>query len=282
MSFKSGSSKTKQSSQSQSDPWDETLPQLREFLAKLSPEIGAPGGPSTAQTGAFGQLEQNAGNPFASNISSLTSRLFGARSEAPTVGAGYADLTRRLTPYANGANLNVESNPYIQDILQKTTSDAVNRTNQYFAGAGRDLSRKNTDALGTAITNAQLPVLADLYKDAENKSLDAAKTLFSGGVTTGSTVQDLNTRALGTNATGIDASKAAVEARDLGPNTVLSLEQQIKSLPLDRLAQIAGILFPAAGLGQQATGTGTSSTKQSGFGLDVGKLLFGPQGKLGS
>jgi hypothetical protein len=66
-----------------------------------------------------------------------------------------------------------------------------------------------------------------------------------------------------------------MEARDYGPNAILNLEEQMKKMPYDELSWLAELIYPAAGLGQQTQGSGTSTTKGTSFGAkaDIGSAL---------
>lgn len=286
MSGSIGGSNQKQSQQqqSQTDPWEPTQGYLKDFLGKLNTAgnvSGAGTGPTGTQTAAFNELKANVdeGNPWASQIGDVTNKLFATTSNSGQVQDAYKGLQTTLSPYASGANLDFKSNPYVTDMLKTVGDDASNRVNSMFAGAGRDFSGDHAKALGRGVTAAQLPILASLYSDQQGKQIDAGKTLFNGGTTAATTAQGLDKDALGTNATGIDAAQAALEAKNYGANTKLALEEQIKKMPFDQLGWIAQYLFPAAGLGQQSEGesTGKASGTKWGVGLKYGDLFATPK-----
>lgn len=263
-----------QTQNSQTDPWKPTQPYLLDFLSKLQSTGNAGGvgnGPNEAQSSAITQLKSNAGegNPWASDISSVTDKLFGTTSRSPQVQQSFDAMKTQLSPYANGETLDFKTNPYVTDMLKTVGDDASNRINSMFAGAGRDFSGAHAKELGRGVTAAELPILTNLYSDQQGKQIDASKTLYGGGVNAATTSQGLDKDALGTNAMGIDASQAALDAKNYGPNATLSLEEQVKKMPFDQLGWLAQYLYPAAGLGSQSSGTAYGNANKSQWGLSL-------------
>lgn len=267
MSLKMGSSKTKQTQQSQSDPWDVTIPYITEFLGKVP---GAQG-PTADQKGAIDDLKSqvSAGNPNAGQIMDLAGDQFGTESQSGTVKQGYDDLTRRMSGTADGANLDLANNTYLQNLLTQVGDDAAMRTNAQFAAAGRDLSGANQMAVGKGVTQAQLPLLLEQFNREQQRTDAAGRTLFDAAGSTAGQAQNLDAAALATRAGGIDTTKAGLEAQAYGPNQILNLDEQLKGMTYDELDRIAALLFPAAKLGEQSSGTGTSKNKSMGFGLNL-------------
>lgn len=282
LDFAKKKSQTTQETTSQSDPWDVAVPYLTDFLGRLK-TAGADLGTTTATTQAAGEkLIENAagGNPWESQIKSLADKMFAVQSEAPTASAAYGDYKTRMTPYADGANMDIENNPYIKDMLSRVSGDVQNRVAGHFAGSGRDMSTAHIKAMTQGISDAQLPVLAQLFQDAEGKHIAAAGDMFKAGGSTAELVQGLNKDALGTNAGGVDMAKSALEAKDYGPTRTIETENMLKTMDVEQLGMLAELLYGAGGLGQQSSGTGVSNTKSSGFGAniklaDIGKILAG-------
>lgn len=263
-----------QTQKSETDPWEPTQGYLKDFLSKLNgagAATNAGAGPNAAQSAAIAQLRTNAseGNPWAADVGDVTDKLFATTSYSPQVQQSFDAMKTQLSPYANGSTLDFKTNPYVTDMLKTVGDDASNRVTGLFAGAGRDFSGEHAKALGRGVTAAQLPVLASLYADQQGKQIDASKALFGGGTTAATTSQGLDKDALGTNAMGIDAAQAALDAKNYGANATLALEEQIKKMPFDELGWIAQYLFPAAGLGQQSSGTATGEAKKSQWGLSL-------------
>lgn len=282
MSFSLGSSKktTNQSTTSQADPWDVTIPSLTTLISDLnaSKSFGATPGQSAAYASLLNKAQ--AGSPYYNQIDNLTNDLFGATSRAPQVDAAYGTLQNQIGDIAAGKNLDPNTNPYIAQMLSTVGNDISNRVKQTFAGAGRDITGNaaGLQALGRGVAAGQTPILADFFNQEQQRQLDAAKTLYGAGTESATTAQGLDKDALSTRTSGISAADSAVAARDLPENTILQLEQQLKSLPLSDLSQYASLLLPIAQLGGQRQGTGTATTtgSQSGFtvGLgDIGKTI---------
>jgi len=261
-------SKTQNTSQ-QTDPWDETIPYLRDFMTTLDRVGSRDPGPSTNQLDAADRLTNLgfAGNPNSGDVQRLADDLFSTQSRAGAVQAGYDDLERRLTPTADGTNLNILNNPHLQGLLQRAGDDVAGRINAQFAGAGRDLSGYNQRAIGEGVAGAQLPILFDQFNREQGRTDAAARDLF--GAKTGSiTTQDiLDRQATDQRARGIDAQKARMDMDAWGPKMVFDLEQQMKKLPYEDLSYMAELLFPVAGLGSQSTGTSVTKGKSQGVGF---------------
>lgn len=277
--FSFGSSTKKQEQQAQTDPWAPTQPYLKDFLGSLGKTASAAGvgastgsGLNTAEKSAFDALSSNAsaGNPWAGQIGKVTSDIFGTTSNSGQVQDAAKAMSAGLADYANGKNLDFNSNPYVQSMLDRIKSDAGNSINAQFAGAGRDLSGDHAKALGRGIAEGEAPVLFSAFNEGQNKQIDAVKSIFGAQTGAAQGAQALDKDALTTRAGGADMAKEALDAKNYGPNAQLAIAEQLKKLPFDQLGWIAQYLFPAAGLGQQSQGTGTST--QTGFGI-TGKLI---------
>ena len=175
--------------------------------------------------------------------------------------------------------MNFMDNPYIKQMLTQVGNDASQRVNSQFAAAGRDLSGYNQQDVGRGVTAAQLPILFDQYNREQGRTDAAARDLYGAGNTTAQTVSGLDDNAMKMRALGIDTGKAALDARNYGDNQMINLEEQKKAIPFEGLSKIAELLYPAAKLGSQETGTSTVKGKQSGFGFNLGSLLGIPGGR---
>lgn len=275
MSFANKTTKTNSSFANQTDPWDETVPYLKDFLASLggTAAAGQPGA-TDGQTAAFDQLKATAaaGNPNADKIMALANDEFAAPDNSGMVKSGYADLQSRLTDTANGKNLDLGNSGYLQKLLTQVGDDAQNRVNASFAAAGRDFSGANQGAVARGVTQAQAPLLLDQYNKEQSRTDAAARDLFGAAGSTAGQVTSLQAAQDAMRTKGIATTQSALDARDQGANTMLKLEQQLKDLPYDDLNKIAALLFPAAGLGQQSSGTGTQTAKSSGFSVGIGDI----------
>ena len=269
LSFGGKSSKSKTNSTSQNDPWEETIPYLKEFLGKLGGvSASTPTGPTPTQIDAFGQLKDiaGAGNPYAGQIDDLANDLFGTQSQAPMAKGSYEDLTRRLTPTAEGENLDIMNDPQLAKLLQFVGDDAANRINSQFAGAGRDMSGINQQLVARGVGQAQLPILTDQLNREKGRTDAAARDLYGAGQGTAQNIANLDKIKATLQQAGIDVGKEALDAKAWGPEALINLEEQMKNLPYEQLQKIAELLFPAAGLGGQQQGWSSTKGSQVGAG----------------
>lgn len=275
MSFQMGSQKKKTTETSTVKPYEPTIPLINDFLTGLPKASEA--GPTAGQVDAFGQLKDIAkqGDPNAGKIASNASDALGYKltSTAPIAEKGYADYTRRMSAVADGKNQDLGNDPFLQQLLTQVGDEAANRNRAVFAAAGRDGSGYDQQTTARGVTQAQLPVLVDQLNRERARTDTAAGNLYNAGNTTANTVLDLNKTADGAtadmHAKGVDMNKAAIDSKAWGPTQILNLEQQMKGMKTDDLAKIAELLFPAAKLGQQSTGTSKSKGTSVGFGLKL-------------
>jgi hypothetical protein len=279
MSLSFGSSKKKSSSSGQVDPWDVTIPALENLVGQIEGEQGNVG-ITPGQESAFSSLlsNANAGNPFASQISNLAGDVLqGVDSQSGTVTDAYTRLQDQIGGIAAGDNLDVNENPYLQQMLQQVGDNISGRINSQFAGAGRDLSGMNQLAVARGVSEGTLPTLFNQYNLERQNQSNAANQLFGAGTGTATTVQGLDTSALQSRIPGVEVANAAMDAQNWGPNTILALEQQMKQLPLEDLGRLEALLGPIAQLGQQQTQQSTDKGTSTGIGISN---LFGGLGSL--
>lgn len=272
---KSGKTTTNTSSQSagENDPWDYSIPYLQDYLR----EVGSVGGTGLTpdQKYAYEYLKGNAfqGNPWDEDIAALASDQFDAADYSGQVGEYYGALEGRLGGTADGQYIDLENNPYIQDMLNKVSGDVSSRINQQFAGAGRDLSGLNQARVAEGVSNAQLPILFNQYNTERDRQMQAARDLFGAGSQTAGQQSSLDAQRNALRTQGIDTAQAALDARNQGANQTLELDQQIKMLPYEDLGMLGSLLFPVAGLGGQQAGDtqskSTSKSKSSGFNIGI-------------
>jgi len=279
MSFSSGSKKTTSTTNQsgQVDPWDETLPYLRDFLGKLGSQGGT--GLTEDQKAAFEYLKNNAmqGNAWSVDQGQLANDLYATTDRTGQVADAYKTLQSNIGDYASGKYLDPTKNPQLMALLQQVGDDVANRTNASFAAAGRDLSGANQAAVAKGVTSATAPILVDQYNRAQQQQIDAAGQLYGAGTGSATTQAQLDAARAALRGGAAAAGDKALSMNNAGANDVLQLDQQIKMLPYEDLAKLASILFPAAGLGNQSSGTSTTNSKtdSSGFGFglsDIGKI----------
>jgi hypothetical protein len=196
-----------------------------------------------------------------------------------------------LTPFARGDYVNPASNPALQSYLDTIRDDVSNSVNGQFAAAGRDLSGMNTQTLARGIAQGEAPVLVDAYTKARDQQAAAINSLYGAGNSSAGLLSNLDQTRLANQQAGIGASNAALQARDAGANSLLSVEALRRALPLQNIAQLQNLIVPMAQLGNSSSGNSTKTTTQSqdptraiigagiaGLGLATGNPMMVAQG----
>lgn len=278
MSFSLGSksqnTKSTTNQNGQVDPWDETIPYLRDFLVKAG-GVGSLG-LTEDQKAAFEYLKNNAaeGNPWDVSQAKLANDLYATTDRTGQVGDAYKTLQTNIGDYASGKYLDPTKNPQLMALLRQVGDDVANRTNATFAAAGRDLSGANQAAVAKGVTSATAPILVDQFNKAQQQQIDAAGQLYGAGAGSATTQAQLDAARAALRGQGATAGKEALDMQNQGANDILSLDQQIKMLPYEDLAKLASVLFPAAQLGNQSSGTATTNSKTTGTSVGLGLNLL--------
>lgn len=276
MSFAFGSQKQTTSKKGEHDPWSPTIPYLQDFLTSTGSAAAAnPAGATADQTAAFGQLKQNAlqGSPWLQQQTQLAGDLYGTADRTGMVGNAYKRMQGQLGDYASGKHLDPMSNPQMKAMLDQVGTDAFDRINAQFAGAGRDLSGMNQQAAARGVTQAQLPLLLDQFNRNQDMQLGASQALFGAGTQTATTQGNLDAQRAGLRSQGAEAGQVAHDLKNQGANEILDLEQQQKEMPFQDLGMLASLLFPAAKLGGQQKEKGKSSGTSLSGSFDIGKAI---------
>jgi hypothetical protein len=204
----------------------------------------------------------------------------------------YAQYQKQLNPYLQSSFLDPRNTPGFGDALGALNSDITGQINGMFAGAGRDLSGMNTQALARGLSQGEGQLIANQYNQNVGNQLGAAGSLYGAGNTTGGLLTGLNQQGLANQQAGIGASQQATQAQQYGPMLQLQAEAQRRGIPLQTLAAQMGIALPAGqAFGTQAT-TGQTTTSVpltqqlvggaiGGAGLLGGMGAFGQNGWLG-
>jgi hypothetical protein len=244
---------------SETNPWTPTLPALGNIIGQLGNGLGNTA-PTANENAAFGALTANAlgGNPYAGAIGNVASSLLagGGPDRSGIVSGAYDTLRGQLAPWASGAMADPSQNPALLQALDTTRADVTNQINGMFAGAGRDLSGMNVQALARGIAQGEAPTLLN----AQQTALQAANQLYNAGSATAGTLSALDQARLANQQAGINASSAALQARDSAANQLLALEAQRRNLPLQNLGNIQNLLVPLAQLGNESSQSSTSTT----------------------
>lgn len=250
------------------DPWAPVIPYLEDFLKKVG--SAGPTGVTADQNAAFDQLKTTAaaGNPWAGDQRSLTNDLYATPDRTGDVSSAYSELEGRIGRHANASN-DPMSDPGFAALISQVGTDAQDRINAQFAGAGRDLSGANQMVVGKGVTQATLPVMVDQYNRNRETQIGTSGQLYDAKVGSATTNTSLDAARAALRGSGAAAGDTALAMESYAPNSILALEQQRKMLPYEDLATLGSILFPAAGLGEQQTQTGKSTTKGTTFGASA-------------
>lgn len=258
-----GTSKQSQTSQTSAtkNPWEPAIPGLQAIASGVTNQVGSVGINGT-ENGALDRLSQNAqtGNPYAPQIGNLANDLLaGGPDRTGMVSGAYGDLQNNIGATARGDFVDPANNPFYSQMTSTLSNDIQNRVNGMFAGAGRDLSGANVGAVSRGITEGVAPIFANQWNAERGNQMNAANTLYNAGNATGGLLSNMDQTAFSNRQAGVDASSAALQARDSGPMQQLAIEAMRRGIPMDQYAKAVGILGPLGGLG--GTQSGNSATQ---------------------
>src|SRR5882762_5900507 len=275
-----GTSSQEQQSQTVSQPWQPAQGGLLNLINQIQGQAGNTGINPTEQN-AFGQLQSNAqgGYPYAGQLNSYVANLLGgggANAQAGNVSGNLANYQNTLQPWASGAMGDPANNPALAQLLQTIRSDTTGAINQQFAGAGRDLSGMNQQAIARGLAQGEAPALLN----AQQMGLSAAGSLYGAGNTTAGILSGLNQQGLANQGVGTAGIDQLLAAQNYTPQQTLAIQQAMRNLPIQNIGSLAQLLVPIAGLGGQTNSNASGSQTMSGaqqFGLLAGGLgsLFG-------
>jgi hypothetical protein len=264
-----GTSKTTQTQNTTSNPWEAAQPALTGILSQLTGNLNNTG-VTGAESGALSTLQQNGANAtsqYAAPIAGFAKNLLsggGAMDQAGNVNANYQRYVDQTNPLASSTNYNPYDTPGFKDALSTTIADITNSTNGQFAAAGRDFSGMNSQTLGRGILQGVAPTIAAQYNQNVQNQQGAAGNLYNAGNTNAGILAGLNQQKLGNQAQGVTAAGAATEAANAGANATLQAEAARRGIPVQALGLLAQIGIPIGGLGGQSTGQSTGTQQMSG------------------
>ncbi len=264
-----GESKTSQTQNSTTNPWEPAQPALQGMLGQINANL--------ANTGLNGQENtalntlQNNGQNFSANyapqFASFAKDLLGgggAMNEAGAVNENYKRYVDQTNPLASNTNYNPYETPGFKDAINTMTADITSATNGAFAAGGRDFSGANSQALGRGLTQGLAPVIASQYNQNVNNQQGAAGNLYGAGNTNAGILSGMNQTRLGNQGQGVTAAGAAGDAQNMGANATLQAEAARRGIPVQALGLLAQIGIPIAGLGGQSTGQSEGTQQMSG------------------
>lgn len=281
MGGKSTSSST-QTQNSTTAPWTPAQPLLQGILGQVTGGL-ANTGVTGAESGALDTTEANAGklSQYSPMIAdTLKSYLTGggAMDQAPAVQSTYDAYRAALTPYANGSMIG--ANSALRPQLDTISNDVTNNVNGMFAGAGRDMSSLNQQALARGIAQGEAPVIANQYNTDVGRAIDAASALYGAGNTTSGLLGNLQQRMLQNQGQGIGMIPTALASDNAGANAILASEAQRRGIPVQALGLLANIGVPIAGLGRQTSGSSTGQTENQMSGAQQFSTIASGLGSL--
>jgi hypothetical protein len=272
---------TQQSQTSSTTPYGPAGGTIDALLAKIKGQTNA-GDLTGVESGALDTIESNAakGNPFSGDISSLAKGLLsggGAQANDSAIKGALDNYTGLLTPYANGSMIG--KNEALQGQLDTIKDDVTNQVNGMFAGAGRDLSGANIQALARGIAQGTAPVIASQFNTDTANSLNAANSLYGAANSTYGLLNQNKQQANNNAVSGIDVGNQALSADNYGALQTLAAEAQRRGIPLSTIQTLLGTVLPTATAFGTTTGQGTSNTEKTASPLEaalgVSKILFG-------
>lgn len=267
-----GKSQQTQTQQSQSSPWAPAQPLLTNILSGISGQLSN-SSPTSVENQALQSLTQNAqGLPnFAPQATNLANNFIGG-DPSGLLSPALKQYQNTLNPIAN-ASLDPMQTPGIQSLLDTIRSDVSNSVNGQFAGAGRDMSGLNQQALARGIAQGEAQPLLNQYNQNVSNVTGAANGLLGASNNTASAMA-------GNQAQGLNFASAVPSFATAQPSAVLAAQQAARALPLQNLGMLENLTVPIAGLGGQSNGTATASVSANPFQTALGGIL-GVGGLLG-
>lgn len=254
------STPAKTETQSNSQPWSEATPMLRNLMARY-------GGLNTDVTGGQANALTNlsasaAGIPnFGATGAAGVNKLF-STDTSPQVGmltSGYDTLQKNLGGTASGAELNPYSTPGFSDAIATMTGDITKATKGVYAGSGRDPSGAGSfsGSLGRGLTQGIAPVIQQQYNTNKSNQMGAANTLFGASGSTANNITQQGQVPLQNILQGLQGA-GMIPGLSMAPATAqLGAANQTYQQPFQNLQSL---LTPALGFGALGTsGTSTST-----------------------
>lgn len=261
-----GSSKETTTTREKSDvgPWAPSQPGLKGLLRQAQKQIGNT--PLTdKESGALDQLEglANTPNQYAGQVDQLAGDLLsGGTDRTGILTDAYGDYQRRLNPIAEGAGLDVGSNPQLQAYLDTITSDVTDSVNSQFGSAGRSMSPSHVQALARGIGMGTAPTFYNAYRDERSNQIGAIGDLYSGAHQQAEGLSGLDRGMLQNRMAGIDVADKSRRLEAQPANEMLLVEAQRRGLPVQNLQQLANLMVPIGGLGSKGDRYSWSQTEQ--------------------
>jgi len=259
-----GTSKQEQQTQqqSQTNPWAPTQGVLQNIINGVQGQFGNYQ-PSAAETNALSTIQQNAASApnFAPQATSLANDLLtGGPDRSGILSGAYSNFTNTLSPYLNASYLDPTQTPGIAAALGTVRDDVANQVNGMFAGAGRDLSGMNQQALARGISQAEAPLLLNQYNQNVAAQQGAANALMNGAGSAAQSLSALDQQQFANRAQGLGVGTSIPQVANSNATGVLDAANMARSLPLQNLSALEALINPIAALGGQSSGTSNTTS----------------------
>ena len=250
------------------NPWAPAQPFLSGVLAQLQGQL-----PNTSLTpqesAAIGGLTGSSGyiSQFLPQTTDLANTLLAggnAQAQAPLINNAYQQYQAQLNPYLQASFLDPRSTPGFSDALAAANADITNQVNGMFAGAGRDLSGLNQQALGRGLSQGEGQLIANQYNANVANQLGAMGSLYGAGNTTAGLLSSLNQQALANRQAGLGVVSTGQSFANMPYEQQLAAGAQARGIPLQTLQTLVQLGVPIAGLGSSFANTGATSGTTSG------------------
>lgn len=262
-----GDTKTTNTTQdTKTDPYAPAVPLLGGILAKLQ---GINTDPTTGQTAALNQLQQEAGSvPDVSQ--GATNAVNGAfnfdtSGSRGILGDAYSAFKNNLGGTASGAELDPYKTPGFSDALKTTTDDTLSAIKGVYAGAGRDPSGAGSFGQSAArgVLQATAPIVQSQYNINKNNQMGAASALYGAGNTTAGGLTQQQMAELQGRFQGLQGASLLPGLITQPGATKLGAANAAYGQPLQNLSSYESLVNPIASLGGTSHGTGNQETEQS-------------------
>src|SRR5262245_54060468 len=189
------------------NPWAPAQPFLSGILAQLQGQL-ANASLTPQENAALSGLAGSSGyiGQFLPQATDLANTLFAggnAQAQAPIVSGAYQQYRSELNPYLQTSFLDPRNTPGFADALAATNADITNQVNGMFAGAGRDLSGLNQQALARGLSQGEGQLIANQYNQNVANQLGAMGSLYGAGNTTAGLLSSLNQQDLANRQAGL-------------------------------------------------------------------------------
>jgi hypothetical protein len=264
----SGATSGATSASGAANPWAPAQPFLSGILAQLQGQL-ANASLTPQENAALSGLagSSNYIGQFLPQATDLANTLFAggnAQAQAPMVGDAYQQYRSELNPYLQASFLDPRSTPGFADALAAANADITNQVNGMFAGAGRDLSGLNTQALARGLSQGEGQLISNQYNANVANQLGAMGSLYGAGNTTAGLLSSLNQQDLANRQAGLGVASTGQSFANMPYEQQLAAAAQARGIPLQTLQTLAQLGVPIAGLGSSFANIGATSGTTSG------------------